>query len=109
MAIEQHKRKCNFCCKEVKSERNRIDHVLHFLISTITLGLWVNVWMLLIIINPYKCNVCSKKTVGIFHYILIILIFIYMFYSIEILIPAFSVMLTIMRIMLFFIKHSYGI
>lgn len=53
---------CSLCRRNVLSERPEINHILHFLITFCTCGLWAFVWMgLAIRFGGWKCTVCGSK------------------------------------------------
>lgn len=55
-----------WCPKEervVLAERTTANHILHLLLSLVTVGLWIPVWILLTIFSgPYRCPSCGTKT-----------------------------------------------
>lgn len=58
---------CEFCEKRVKLERaGSTNHVLHLILSLLTVGLWVPVWLLAIIRpKPWACSVCGSQAVRV--------------------------------------------
>jgi len=63
-----HKKRM-FCEEEVKmvlAEKQTPNHVLHLLLSVVTAGIWVPVWILVILVGggPYKCPSCGSRTLG---------------------------------------------
>lgn len=50
----------------VLAEKQTPNHVLHLLLSVVTAGIWVPVWILLILFGggPYKCPSCGARTLG---------------------------------------------
>jgi hypothetical protein len=59
-------RKCGICAQARPFQKEKINHILHLLLSVFTLGFWAPIWLALIFINllsPYRCNTCgSAKT-----------------------------------------------
>src|SRR4051794_31463688 len=56
---------CATCGKQSKFEKPRINHVLHLILSVLTLSIWaVVVWLPLGIINSmrgFRCSTCGMK------------------------------------------------
>lgn len=53
---------CRRCDAMMIHERNSISHVLHLLLSIITAGLWLPVWLLIILFQgAYICRGCVRK------------------------------------------------
>ena len=61
------KRKDFFCCycnSLQPFRKRRVDHLLHGVISLLTLGLWGTVWIVLLIrrvFRPWLCCTCGRK------------------------------------------------
>jgi hypothetical protein len=56
-----------YCPEErsmVLAERQTPNHVLHLLLSVVTAGFWLPVWLLAAIwaAGPYRCPRCGEKT-----------------------------------------------
>jgi hypothetical protein len=55
-----------FCPQEqrlVLAERQTANHILHLLLSLVTVGFWIPVWLLLTIFSgPYRCPHCGART-----------------------------------------------
>ncbi len=63
MGIEKQRRLCVEENRMVLAERETPNHVLHLLMSVVTLGLWLFVWLALSIVpNPYRCPSCGGRT-----------------------------------------------
>ena len=54
---------CRHCNKNVMTQKNTPNHLLHLILSVFTLGLWVIVWLLLILghIGGSRCTECGHK------------------------------------------------
>jgi hypothetical protein len=61
----------NFFCASCQTmrlgEKEGINHVLHLLLSIVTCGVWLIVWLLLALANsmsPFRCTQCGQaKTI----------------------------------------------
>ena len=53
---------CANCKKNVMTQRNAPNHVLHLILSILTLGFWLVVWFLLAIgsANNKRCTECGQ-------------------------------------------------
>lgn len=60
---EQHTgKKCKYCQKNVMAVRPGTNHVLHFLISLFTAGLWIPLWIWFSIkIGGWRCTQCGRR------------------------------------------------
>lgn len=58
---------CKNCQEETIHERPSTSHVLHLLLSVITVGLWIPVWILVAMSNGSQgvCLTCARE-VGLF-------------------------------------------
>lgn len=63
MAIKTDGRYCNNCQKNVMAQKNAPNHLLHFLLFIVTLGLWGIVWLLVTAASAgnYRCTQCGGK------------------------------------------------
>jgi hypothetical protein len=46
-------------CKAPRRFTQRINHVLHLLLTCLTLGLWLPIWLGAIVFAPPRCEVCG--------------------------------------------------
>lgn len=48
----------------VLAERQTPNHILHLLLSVVTVGFWIPVWLLVTLFAPgaYRCPICGAKT-----------------------------------------------
>ncbi len=54
---------CDACNAQRRLIRPRPNHILHLLLTIITAGLWIIVWILCAIrIGGWRCQVCGRKT-----------------------------------------------
>lgn len=62
MATRQKVKSCKLCEKVTIHIGPSTSHVLHFLISVVTIGWWVIVWFFLSIRNKFKlrCSECGN-------------------------------------------------
>lgn len=54
---------CPYCKKHVLTQKNTLNHILHLLLSVFTGGLWLVVWLLLIMrhTDDTRCVECGRK------------------------------------------------
>lgn len=58
--MDQRQFVCRTCNSPTLHARNGTSHLLHFLLSTFTLGFWVPVWILSCVrIGGWKCQRCG--------------------------------------------------
>lgn len=65
MGIAKSRRYCYEEDRMVLAERPTPNHILHLLLSVVTAGLWIIVWIILTIgadFNSYKCPSCGGNT-----------------------------------------------
>lgn len=62
MAVEHMHSHCAKCDKQVLMERTGTNHILHLLLSFVTLGFWVIIWILSCVkIGGWKCTICGGQ------------------------------------------------
>ena len=64
MAIKQYSAFCPTCGRQSLFQRPGINHVLHLILSLVTVGLWVIVWLILVATNSAKkprCATCGME------------------------------------------------
>ncbi len=55
---------CKECGKKVVIFRKGTNHILHLLLSIVTCGAWLVIWLLCSIkIGGWRCSVCGSKNV----------------------------------------------
>lgn len=67
MGTEEWQTYCPTCSRVTLGRRETPNHVLHFLITVFTCGLWVLVWGACSIAassRPYLCTVCGTRGVN---------------------------------------------
>lgn len=53
---------CRGCNRQVLVRRKGTNHVLHLLLTVVTCGLWLVIWLLSAIkIGGWRCTVCGMK------------------------------------------------
>lgn len=54
---------CAHCQQDVVAAEETPNHLLHFVLTLVTLGLWVPIWILatLGIIARYRCTQCGNR------------------------------------------------
>ncbi len=56
---------CNVCHRQVLARAETPNHILHFLITIFTCGLWVIPWILLSLTsNNYRCTNCGSNRIS---------------------------------------------
>lgn len=62
MAVQEATGYCKACNRQVMIRRKGTNHILHFLITLLTGGLWVIVWIFAAIkIGGWRCTMCGVK------------------------------------------------
>lgn len=58
--MEQISKYCRYCKQHTIHQRQGVNHILHLLITVLTCGLWVIIWVLLIWFNigGWHCRKC---------------------------------------------------
>lgn len=66
MGIQKGRRFCEEEVEWVLAERNTPNHLLHLILSVLTAGLWIPVWIIVAITTSgsYRCPKCGSKTLG---------------------------------------------
>ena len=74
---------CRDCDKYVLGRKKQINHILHLIVSIITGGIWLIVWIFLAAFQkPYQCPNCGWGKKEIMIYVLAILtVIIFLIYS----------------------------
>jgi hypothetical protein len=66
MAVGEAYGFCEHCQAPARFLRNTPNHCLHFLLSTVTLGLWSFVWLLCgVRATAWRCCRCHRRTHGL--------------------------------------------
>ena len=53
---------CNNCKADVKIVSKPVNHLLHFIISLLTGGSWIIVWLFFaFVLKKWNCNICGAK------------------------------------------------
>jgi len=63
MGIEQTQQHCPDCNEGVLAQRSGVNHILHLLLTIVTGGLWLIVWILISIFHfgGWRCSKCGKE------------------------------------------------
>lgn len=60
MAIQEATGFCKGCNKQMLIRRKGTNHILHFLLTIFTVGLWLIIWILASIkIGGWRCSQCG--------------------------------------------------
>ena len=62
MATKVARRFCPACDEMKKSVKDGPNHILHLLLSIVSGGLWLIVWLFVSIGRPWACDECGAKT-----------------------------------------------
>jgi len=53
---------CAYCKKQVVARKKSCNHVLHVILSLITMGLWLPVWLICALVgDEWYCSQCGKS------------------------------------------------
>jgi hypothetical protein len=53
---------CKVCNKQVMIRRKGTNHILHLLLSVVTMGIWIIIWILASVkIGGWRCTQCGSK------------------------------------------------
>lgn len=62
MGLQRTSRWCGYCGERVLAERAGTSHVLHLLLSVLTCGLWLVVWLgTAIKFGGWRCSRCGSR------------------------------------------------
>lgn len=63
---EMDMRYCESCKRKTLHVGLSTSHVLHFLISIVTMGMWIPMWLIIAIRNEfsYECTECKEEIVS---------------------------------------------
>ena len=66
MGIQKKRMFCEEEVRMVLAERQTPNHILHLLLSVVTAGFWIPIWLLVAIFRSgaYKCPSCGARTLG---------------------------------------------
>jgi hypothetical protein len=56
--------KCSYCQQRRPFQKPTPSHVLHLILSLVTCGLWVPLWILAAFANafvPFRCQFCGER------------------------------------------------
>lgn len=63
MATKNEMRHCKACKKMTVSIKNPPNHILHLILSVLTVGIWVFVWVFAAAFQPMpRCTECGSRT-----------------------------------------------
>lgn len=67
MGIAKSRRYCPEDDRMVFAEKQTPNHILHLLMSIITVGFWLPIWLIVVVVSDlgaYRCPVCGARTRG---------------------------------------------
>ena len=57
---------CDVCTCRVRIERRGVNNILHLIMSIITAGVWLIIWLLNHVVRqPWRCVQCGSKSVWV--------------------------------------------
>lgn len=63
MAFEETQKFCPACGRNVLARRKSTNHILHFLITVLSCGLWIFVWMgSSVRFGGWRCTICGNAS-----------------------------------------------
>jgi len=62
--MEQTQMYCKGCQQSTLAQRPKVNHILHLLLSVLTAGVWIIVWILVSFLHlgGWKCSHCGGDT-----------------------------------------------
>ena len=65
MASEESSGFCEMCNKQVLVRRKGTNHLLHLILSILTAGVWIIIWILASIkIGGWRCSQCGSEEIS---------------------------------------------
>jgi ribosomal protein L37AE/L43A len=62
MAYQETSKFCSYCGKQVLARRPGTNHILHLLLTLITAGFWLIIWVLTSVkFGGWRCSICGQK------------------------------------------------
>jgi hypothetical protein len=62
MAFEESSKFCKRCGRQVLVRRQSTNHILHLLLTLVTMGFWIPIWILCSVrIGGWRCTVCGTS------------------------------------------------
>lgn len=62
MAYARIVRRCRKCRERTMQNRKETSHLLHLVLSIVTGGVWLLVWLFLVLFpSRWRCEICGKK------------------------------------------------
>jgi hypothetical protein len=62
MATQEATGNCKLCNRQVLIRRKATTHIFHFIMSLLTAGVWIIIWILCAVrIGGWRCTVCGSK------------------------------------------------
>jgi hypothetical protein len=62
MGMEQTQKYCSDCKADVLAQRKGVNHILHLLLTIVTGGLWIIIWLVVMLASfgGWRCSKCGK-------------------------------------------------
>lgn len=61
MKVDESMKECSHCGKKVVARRNGTNHMMHFLLTLLTAGIWTIIWFMSCIkFGGWTCSECGK-------------------------------------------------
>ena len=65
MAVQEKGGLCETCNRQVMVRRKGTNHIFHFIMSLVTMGLWIIPWILISIkIGGWRCTQCGGSKIS---------------------------------------------
>lgn len=62
MNYDETSKYCDYCGKQVLARRPGTNHILHLLLTLVTAGFWLIIWILISVkIGGWRCSVCGQS------------------------------------------------
>jgi hypothetical protein len=62
MGYEETSKFCGYCNRQVLARRQGTNHILHLLLTIVTGGLWLIIWILISVkIGGWRCSSCGQQ------------------------------------------------
>jgi ribosomal protein L37AE/L43A len=64
MAVDQKSYFCKLCGKKTLHARHRVSEMWGCLLTILTLGLWIPIWLVMSLfggLGAYRCQTCGRK------------------------------------------------
>lgn len=62
MGLKSTGKYCKRCHDHVMAQKNGVNHILHLILSIVTVGFWLPIWFLLTVLSfgGWRCTRCGR-------------------------------------------------